>query len=55
MATDTTTETAMPRLKARYRGSLQGVLDRPKAAMAAAGAAVLVAAARRQPILRAAV
>ncbi|MFN7358340.1 efflux RND transporter permease subunit, partial [Brevundimonas sp.] len=32
-------------LKARYRSSLQGVLDRPKAAMAAAGAAVLVAAA----------
>jgi len=31
-------------LKARYRSSLQGVLDRPKAAMAAAGAAVLVAA-----------
>ncbi|MFN9676091.1 MAG: efflux RND transporter permease subunit, partial [Betaproteobacteria bacterium] len=32
-------------LKARYRSSLQGVLDRPKAALAAAGAAVLVAAA----------
>ncbi len=32
-------------LKARYRSSLQGVLARPKAAMAAAGAAVLVAAA----------
>ncbi|MDP2004418.1 MAG: efflux RND transporter permease subunit, partial [Rubrivivax sp.] len=32
-------------LKARYRGSLQGVLDRPKAALAAAGTAVLVAAA----------
>ncbi|MCB1998227.1 MAG: efflux RND transporter permease subunit, partial [Rhodoferax sp.] len=32
-------------LKAHYRSSLQGVLDRPKAAMAAAGAAVLVAAA----------
>ena len=32
-------------LKARYRSSLQGVLNRPKAAMAAAGAAVLVAAA----------
>ncbi|HRL66732.1 MAG TPA: efflux RND transporter permease subunit, partial [Ottowia sp.] len=31
-------------LKARYRSGLQGVLDRPKAAMAAAGAAVLVAA-----------
>ncbi len=31
-------------LKARYRSSLQGVLDRPKVAMAAAGAAVLVAA-----------
>jgi HME family heavy-metal exporter len=31
-------------LKARYRNSLQGVLDRPKAALAAAGAAVLVAA-----------
>ncbi len=32
-------------LKARYRSSLQGVLDRPRAALAAAGAAVLVAAA----------
>ncbi|MBK6715162.1 MAG: efflux RND transporter permease subunit [Burkholderiales bacterium] len=32
-------------LKARYRSSLQGVLDGPKAVMAAAGAAVLVAAA----------
>jgi heavy-metal exporter, HME family len=32
-------------LKARYRSSLQGVLNRPKAALAAAGAAVLVAAA----------
>ena len=32
-------------LKARYRSSLQGVLERPKAALAAAGAAVLVAAA----------
>ena len=32
-------------LKARYGSSLQGVLDRPKAAMAAAGVAVLVAAA----------
>jgi HME family heavy-metal exporter len=32
-------------LKARYRSSLQGVLDRPNAALAAAGAAVLVAAA----------
>ena len=31
-------------LKARYRGSLQGVLDRPKAALVTAGAAVLVAA-----------
>ncbi len=31
-------------LKARYRGSLQSVLERPKAAMAAAGAAVVVAA-----------
>ena len=31
-------------LKTRYRSSLQGVLNRPKAAMAAAGAAVLVAA-----------
>ncbi|KQW76431.1 efflux RND transporter permease subunit [Methylibium sp. Root1272] len=31
-------------LKARYCGSLQAVLDRPKAAMAAAGAAVMVAA-----------
>ena len=31
-------------LKARYRGSLQAVLDRPRAAIAAAGAAVLVAA-----------
>jgi heavy-metal exporter, HME family len=30
-------------LKARYRSSLQRVLDRPKAALAAAGAAVLVA------------
>ncbi len=32
-------------LKARYRSSLQGVLGRPKAALAAAGVAVLVAAA----------
>ena len=32
-------------LKAGYRSSLQGVLNRPKAAMATAGAAVLVAAA----------
>ena len=32
-------------LKARYRSSLQGVLDRPKAALVAAGAAVLLAAA----------
>ena len=32
-------------LKARYRSSLQGVLGRPKAALAAAGTAVLVAAA----------
>ncbi|OSZ64862.1 efflux RND transporter permease subunit, partial [Hydrogenophaga sp. IBVHS2] len=32
-------------LKARYRGGLQGALDRPKAAMVAAGAAVIVAAA----------
>ena len=31
-------------LKARYRSSLQGVLDRPRAAIAAAAAAVLVAA-----------
>ncbi len=31
-------------LKAGYRSSLQGVLDRPKAALAAAGTAVLVAA-----------
>jgi HME family heavy-metal exporter len=31
-------------LKARYRGSLQAVLDRPKAALAAAGVAVVVAA-----------
>jgi HME family heavy-metal exporter len=31
-------------LKARYRNSLQGVLDRPKAAIASAGVAVLVAA-----------
>ncbi len=32
-------------LKARYRSSLQAVLERPKAALAAAGTAVLVAAA----------
>ncbi len=32
-------------LKARYRGNLQGVLNRPKAALLAAGAAVLVAVA----------
>ncbi|WP_396270741.1 efflux RND transporter permease subunit [Ideonella sp.] len=32
-------------LKARYRHSLQSILDRPKAALSAAGAAVLLAAA----------
>lgn len=35
---------ALAWLKARYRGSLQGVLERPKVALAAAGTAVFVAA-----------